>query len=134
MDTSVVLAGDAVTPLVRALDDDADRGRLEGRESPRGRRGVAGGRARRGPGLLGHLFAVRRDAALAAGGFPADARYYRNADLEFSLRLPGTLVALGKDLPVDQERHRRDDGVDPEYRDRESRRTYDRVLKLLRSP
>ncbi len=134
MDTSVVLDGDAVTPLVKALDDDVTAAGWKGmnpREDGKEWLEAEPGEVR---GLLGHLFAVRRDTALAAGGFPADARYYRNADLEFSLRLPGTLVALGKDLPVHQERHRRDDGVDPEYRDGESRRTYDRVLKLLRSP
>ncbi|WP_440104098.1 CysS/YqeB C-terminal domain-containing protein [Streptosporangium sp. H16] len=134
MDTSVVLDGDAVTPLVKALDDDVTAAGWKGmnpREDCKEWLEAEPGEVR---GLLGHLFAVRRDTALAAGGFPADARYYRNADLEFSLRLPGTLVALGKDLPVHQERHRRDDGVDPEYRDGESRRTYDRVLKLLRSP
>ncbi|MGJ6966181.1 CysS/YqeB C-terminal domain-containing protein [Streptosporangium sp. G11] len=134
MDTSVILEGDAITPLVRALDDDVTAAGWKGvnpRENDMEWLEAEPGEVR---GLLGHLIAVRRDVALAAGGFPADARYYRNADLEFSLRLPGTLVALGKDLPVRQERHRRDDGVDHEYRDRESRRTYDRVLKLLRSP
>ncbi|MEU8200550.1 glycosyltransferase family A protein [Streptosporangium sp. NPDC049046] len=134
MDTSVILEGDAVTPLVKALDDDVTAAGWKGvnpREDDKEWLEAEPGEVR---GLLGHLFAIRRDTALAAGGFPADARYYRNADLEFSLRLPGTLVALGKDLPVRQERHRRDDGADPEYRDRESRRTYGRVLKLLRSP
>ncbi|MEU3163905.1 glycosyltransferase family A protein [Streptosporangium sp. NPDC006930] len=134
MDTSVILEGDAVTPLVKALDDDVTAAGWKGvnpREDDKEWLEAEPGEVR---GLLGHLFAIRRDTALAAGGFPADARYYRNADLEFSLRLPGTLVALGKDLPVRQERHRREDGADPEYRDRESRRTYDRVLKLLRSP
>jgi hypothetical protein len=36
-------------------------------------------------------------------------------------------------LPVHQERHRAYHEVDPGYRDRESRRTYDRVLRLLRA-
>ncbi|MEU8383257.1 glycosyltransferase family 2 protein [Streptosporangium sp. NPDC048865] len=134
MDTSVILDGDAVTPLVKALDDDVTAAGWKGvnpREDEREWLEAEPGEVR---ALLGHLFAIRRDAALAAGGFPAEARYYRNADLEFSLGLPGTLVALGKDLPVRQERHRRDDGADPGYRDEESRRTYDRVLELLRSP
>lgn len=134
MDTSVILDGDAVTPLVKALDDDVTAAGWKGvnpREDGEEWLEAEPGEVR---GLLGHLFAVRRDTALAAGGFPADVRYYRNADLEFSLRLPGTLVALGKDLPVHQDRRRRDDGVDPGYRDEESRRTYDRVLGLLRSP
>ncbi|WP_433250569.1 CysS/YqeB C-terminal domain-containing protein [Streptosporangium sp. CA-135522] len=132
METSTILDGDAITPLVRALTDDV---------AAAGWRGVNPGAdghewhdAEPGEvrGLLGHLFAVRRDAALAAGAFPEGARYYRNADLEFSLTLPGTLVALGGDLPVHQERHRGYHDVDPGYRERESRRTYERVLRLLR--
>lgn len=133
METSTILDGDAITPLVRALDDDV---------AAAGWKGVNPGEDghdwhEAGPGevkgVLGHLFAVRRDAALGAGGFSRDARYYRNADLEFSLSLPGTIVALDRDLPVHQERHRGYHDVDPAYRDRESRRTYDRVLGLLRS-
>lgn len=133
METSTILDGDAITPLVRALEDDV---------AAAGWKGVNPGEDghdwhEAGPGevrgVLGHLFAVRRDAALAAGGFSRDARYYRNADLEFSLSLPGIVVALGRDLPVHQERHRGYHDVDPGYRDRESRRTYDRVLGLLRA-
>ncbi|MER5622752.1 hypothetical protein ABT061_17095 [Streptosporangium sp. NPDC002544] len=134
MDTSMILAGDAITPLVKALDDDITAAGWKGvnpREDGQEWLEAEPGEVR---ALLGHLIAVRRDTALAAGGFPAEARYYRNADLEFSLGLPGILVGLGKDLPVHQERHRGQDDVDPEYRDRESRRTYDRVLRLLRSP
>ncbi|MDP9847124.1 hypothetical protein [Streptosporangium lutulentum] len=134
METSTILDGDAITPLVGELKDDVTGAGWRGvnpREGGHEWVDAAPGEVR---GLLGHLFAVRREAALAAGGFPADARYYRNADLEFSLTLPGTLVALGKDLPVHQERHRGYHDVDPGYRDRESRRTYDRVLGLLRAP
>ncbi|MDP9863340.1 MULTISPECIES: hypothetical protein [Streptosporangium] len=132
METSTILDGDAITPLVRTLTDDVAAAGWKG-VNP-GADGHHWHDAEPGEvrGLLGHLFAVRRDAALAAGGFPAGARYYRNADLEFSLTLPGTLVALDKDLPVHQERHRGYHDVDPDYRDRESRRTYDRVLRLLR--
>lgn len=134
MDTSVLLDGDAITPLVKALDDDVTAAGWKGvspREDHEEWLEAEPGEVR---GLLGHLFAIRRDTLLAAGGFPTEARYYRNADLELSLRLPGVLVGLGTDLPLHQERHRGQDGVDLEYRDRESRRTYDRVRNLLRSP
>ncbi|MFF5210429.1 hypothetical protein [Streptosporangium sp. NPDC000396] len=133
MDTSMVMDGDAITPLVRALADDVAAAGWKGMNPTQDGhdwRDAEPGDVR---GLLGHLFAVRRDVALSVGGFPEDARYYRNADLEFSLLLPGTLVAFGKDLPVHQERHRGYHDVDPDYRDRESRRTYDRVLRLLRA-
>jgi hypothetical protein len=36
------------------------------------------------------------------------------------------------DVPVRQERHRGYHDSDPEYRDRESRRTYDRFLQRFR--
>jgi hypothetical protein len=36
------------------------------------------------------------------------------------------------DLPVHQERHRGFHDSDPEQRERESRRTYDRILKRFR--
>ncbi|GIH29175.1 hypothetical protein Aph01nite_74850 [Acrocarpospora phusangensis] len=133
METSTVFEGDAITPLVHALDADGI--------DAAGWRGVNpanGGHQWEdaGPGevraLLGHLFAVRRTTALGVGGFPERARFYRNADLEFSLNLPGTLVVPEKDLPVREERHRGYYDVDSEYRDTESRRTYDRVLKRLR--
>ncbi|GES14063.1 hypothetical protein Amac_076600 [Acrocarpospora macrocephala] len=133
LETSTVFEGDAITPLVQELDAD-------GVEAA-GWRGVNPANEGHkwedaGPGqvkaLLGHLFAVRRVTALGVGGFPERARFYRNADLEFSLSLPGTLVVPEKDLPVREERHRGYHDVDPDYRDKESRRTYDRVLKRLR--
>ncbi|GAA0438261.1 hypothetical protein Acor_62390 [Acrocarpospora corrugata] len=133
LETSTVFEGDAITPLVHALDADG--------VAAAGWRGVIPANnghqwAEAGPGevkaLLGHLFAVRRLTALGVGGFPERARFSRHADLEFSLNLPGKLVVPEKDLPVREERHRGYHDVDPEYRDKESRRTYDRVLKRLR--
>ncbi|MFC4530021.1 hypothetical protein [Sphaerisporangium dianthi] len=133
METSTVLDGDAIAPLAAALDGDVVAAGWKGVDPDEG--GLDWHEAGPGEvrGLLGYLFAVRRDQALAAGGFPEKARYYRNADLEFSLTLPGTLVVPDERLPVHQERHRGYHDVDPDYRDRESRRTYDRVLRLLRS-
>ncbi|MFI6506347.1 glycosyltransferase [Streptosporangium sp. NPDC050855] len=135
MDTSVILDGDAVTPLVKALEDEnVTAAGWEGVTFGDDGRGWADAEAGEVRGLHGHLLAVRRDAALAAGGFPAEARYHGDAGLEFSLGLPGTLVALGKDLPVHRERDHADDGVDPAYRERETAGTRERVLALLRSP
>jgi hypothetical protein len=65
---------------------------------------------------------------------PAKARFYRNADIEWSYLLrdagAGRLVAM--DLPVRQDRHRGYHDSDPAYRDKESRRTYDRFLQRFR--
>jgi hypothetical protein len=134
MDPSTVLEGDALTPLLAAFDDPSVAGA--------GWRGVnvADGWtdfADAGPGeveaLLGYLFAVRREAA-AQVPLPAKARFYRNADMEWSYLLRdagvGRLVAL--DLPVRQDRHRGYHDSDPTYRDKESRRTYDRFLQRFR--
>lgn len=141
MDPSSVLDGDAVTTLLDALADPV--------VVAAGWRGVDvdlddnwRSFVDAGPGevdaLLGYLFVVRRSAALAAPPHPK-ARFYRNADMEWSLALReagGRLVAVtgpgGGDLPVHQERHRGYHDSEPEYRDRESKRTYDRLLQRFR--
>ncbi|MDF5751911.1 hypothetical protein [Spongiactinospora sp. TRM90649] len=133
METSTVLDGDAITPLADAIHAGATAAGWQGvdpGDDGREWHPAGPGRVR---GLLGYLLAVRRAAALDAGGLSDRARYYRNADLEFSLTLPGDLVVPEGTLPVHQERHRAYHEVDPAYRDRESHRTYDRVLRLLRS-
>ena len=64
------------------------------------------------------------------------ARFYRNADMEWCLALReatgGRLVAPTADLPVHQERHRGYHDSDAAYRDKESRKTYDRLLTRFR--
>jgi hypothetical protein len=136
MDLSSVLEADAVTPLVAAIEgnvvgagwkganvdvDDAWRSVIDA-----------------GPGevdvLLGYLAALDREAALATPAHPK-AKFYRNADLEWSLALRaagGVLVVPTGDLPVHQDRHRGYHDSDPEYRDRESRKNYDRILQSYR--
>ena len=134
LDPSTVLEGDALTPLLAAFDEPTVAGA--------GWRGVnvADGWTEfvdAGPGeveaLLGYLLAVRRSAA-AQVPLPPKARFYRNADMEWSYLLReagvGRLVAL--DLPVRQDRHRGYHDSDPDYRDRESRKTYDRFLQRFR--
>jgi hypothetical protein len=136
METSTILTGDAISPLLAALAGDGvvaagwhgadpDANLLSFHDSGPGRVTA----------LLGYLMAVRSEAAAAVGGLPAKARFYRNADLEFSLRLArlGTLVVPYDPLPVRQARHRGYHDSDPAYRERESRRNYRRVLDLLRS-
>lgn len=134
MDLSTVLEGDALTPLLAALDDPG--------VAAAGWRGV---RVQDGwrefedapPGeveaLLSYLVAVRRSAALAVP-LPAKARFYRNADMEWSFLLrdegAGRLVAV--DVPARQDRHRGYHDSDPATRDRESRKTYDRFLQRFR--
>jgi hypothetical protein len=134
MDVSTVLEGDALTPLLAAFGNPEVVG-----AGWRGVNVLDGWTefADAGPGeveaLLGYLLAVRRSAALQVP-LPAKARFYRNADMEWSYLLRdaglGRLVAM--DLPVRQDRHRGYHDTDPAYRDKESRRTYDRFLQRFR--
>jgi hypothetical protein len=141
METSTILTGDAISPLLRVLATGTVSG---ARVVAAGWQGVEHDDDLQnfhpsGPGqveaLLGYLLAVRSEAAAAVGGLPGKARFYRNADLEFSLRLGrlGALVVPDEPLPVRQGRHRGYHDSDPAYRERESRRNYGRVLDLLRS-
>jgi hypothetical protein len=136
MDVSTVLEGDALTPLLAALDDPAVAAAgWRGADVQDGWTSFADA----GPGeveaLLSYLLAVRRSAALAVP-LPNKARFYRNADLEWSylLREAGTgrLVVPDGTLPVRQDRHRGYADSDEAYRDRESKRTYDRFLARFR--
>ena len=134
LDPSIELTGDAVTPVVRAFEDpevvvaggwgvtvdadwqsfsDASPGEVDA--------------------VLGYLLAVRRSAAFATPPHPK-ARFYRNADIEwsFALRAAGGKAVMTEPLPAVRHRHRGYHDTDPEYRDRESRKTYDRFLKAFR--
>ena len=134
MDLSTVFEGDGIGPLLDALEDPGTAA-----AGWRGVRVVDGWTAFEdaGPGeveaLLGYLLAVRRSAALQVP-LPAKARFYRNADMEWSFLLReagvGRLVAV--DVPVRQDRHRGYHDSDPAYRDKESRKTYDRFLQRFR--
>lgn len=135
METSTLLEGDALTPLLAAL---ADPGVVaagwQGVVVAPDWRSFTPAGAGEVHALLGYLFAVRRRAALDSGGPDRRARFYRNADLEWGLALRaagGRLVAV-PDLPVRQTRHRGFHDSDPAYRERESRRTYDRLLRRFR--
>jgi hypothetical protein len=144
-DLSTVLTGDAVTPLLEAIESDDD---VVGA----GWRGVAvdvddewRSFNDAPPGdvdaILGYLFAMRRSTALAASVPQAKARFYRNADMEASFMLreaarksggAGRLVVPAGELPVRQARHRGYHDTDPAYRDAESARTYNRFLQRFR--
>lgn len=140
-DLSTVLTGDAVTPLLDAIDAADD-------VVASGWRGVNVDVADEwrtfvdaGPGdvdaVLGYLLAMRRSVALEAGVPHPKARFYRNADMEtcFALRAarPGSrIVVPDVELPVRQDRHRGYHDTDPDYRDRESAKTYQRFLQSYR--
>ncbi len=136
LDPSTVLEGDVLTPVLGAIEQDPT-------VAGAGWRGVDVddgwlGFHDAGPGeveaLLGYLFAVRRSAA-AATPLPPKARFYRNADMEWSFLLReagGRLVVPAGPLPARQDRHRGYHDTPADYRDKESKKTYDRFLQRFR--
>jgi hypothetical protein len=137
IDLSTILTGDAITPLVdavhagaavagwrgvnvnvednwRSFNDATDVGEVDA--------------------VLSYLMAVDFTVA-CAHPIDAKARFYRNADLEWSLdlRAAGTKVVMPTlVLPCTQARHHGYHDTEPDYRDRESKRTYDRLLQKYR--
>lgn len=91
--------------------------------------------------LLSYLMVVRTTAAMAAGP-NVKAKFYRNADIEWCLALrdwhlqacaqPAQMLAIGDAVPATQGRHHGYHDSDPDLRDRESRKTYDRILQRYR--
>ena len=138
LDMSTVLDADALTPILAEFDDQsvvASGWRGVNANLENEWRSFDDAPSGEVDAILGYLFVVRRDAALAAPAHPK-ARFYRNADIEWSLALRaegGRLVVPPGQLPLHQERHHGYHDSDPELRDRESRRTYDRLLHRFRS-
>ena len=63
------------------------------------------------------------------------ARFYRNADMEWSLALreAGGVLAIPSDsLPIRQGRHHGYHDSDPTFREKQSKKTYDRLLQRFR--
>jgi len=136
MDLSSIISGDAITPLINQVNGEIVaagwKGSLVNLEDEW--RSVED----KGEGevdiLLGYLFAIKTKIAQE---IPANskAKFYRNADLEWSLELRSNghkLVALGNTLPVEQKRHHGYHDSDVEYREKESKKTYDRILQNYR--
>jgi GT2 family glycosyltransferase len=135
LDTSVELTGDAITPLVRELDDPA--------VGVAGGWGIVSGDLRRfeegGPGdvdvVEGYAMAFRRSDYAARGPLDERFRFYRNLDIWWSLALrdegvdapPRRAVALA-DLPVRRHRHRGYASLPETERDRLSKRNFYRII------
>lgn len=136
MDLSSIISADAITPLIDQIKSDVVaagwKGALVNLEDQW--RSVED----KGPGevdiLLGYLFAIKTKIAQEIPA-NAKAKFYRNADLEWSLALRSKghkLVALGNELPVEQKRHHGYHDSDIDYREKESKKTYDRILQNYR--
>ncbi len=136
IDPSTTFTGDAVTPVLEEL-----------KKRDFVAVGLRGGLVNleddwrstddKGPGevdvLFSYFMAMHREDALAARGFSNRAVFYRNADIEFSLNIRhsnGRLLQM--DLPLEQGRHHGYHDSDPEYRDAQSKKNYDRILERFR--
>ena len=83
--------------------------------------------------LFSYFMAVDRVAALEVGGINARAIYYRNADMEFALKLRhggGRLMQMA--LPLEQGRHHGYHDADESFREVQSKKNYDRILERFR--
>ena len=136
MDPSTRFTGDAITPVVAELEKGEYvavgwRGGLVNIEDDW--RSVDD----KGDGevdvLFSYFMALNREAVLETGGFNLRALYYRNADMEFSLKVRqagGRLLQM--DLPLEQGRHHGYHDADPDYREAQSKKNYDRILERFR--
>ena len=83
--------------------------------------------------LFSYYFAFNRTFVESAGGANPSAKYYRNADIELSLAIRaagGKLIQI--DLPLEQGRHHGYYDTDPDYREKNSKKNYQRVLERFR--
>lgn len=136
MDPSTRFTGDAITPVLETLNAGEYiaagwRGGLVNLDDQW--RSVDDKGAGEVDVLFSYFLAVDREGAITAEGFSNRALYYRNADIEFSLRLKhagGRLLQM--DLPLEQARHHGYHDVDPEYREVQSKKNYDRILERFR--
>ena len=136
MDPSTRFTGDAITPVLAELKKREYvavgwRGGLINLEDEW--RSVDDKGAGEVDVLFSYFIAMHREDALTTRGFSNRALYYRNADIEFSLNLRhsnGRLLQM--DLPLEQDRHHGYHDTDPEYRDAQSKKNYDRILERFR--
>jgi len=136
MDPSTRFLGDAMTPVIAELNKAEFsavgwRGGLVNTEDEW--RSVDD----KGPGevdvLFSYFLAFNCADATNAGGFNNRAIYYRNADMEFSLRLRqsnGRLLQM--DLPLEQARHHGYYDTEESFREVQSKKNYDRILERFR--
>lgn len=137
MDISTVFEGDAITPLIelteinqavgagwRGVNVSLEKQWYEFEDAPAGEVDA----------LLGYLMVLDRAAACQVPPSPK-AKFYRNADMEWSLALRaagGRLFSHPEGLPVRQERHRGYYDTEPTYRDEQSKVNYMRMLKKFK--
>ena len=136
MDPSTILTGDAITPTLAKLAEEEFsavgwRGGLVNTEDEW--RSVDDKGAGEVDVLFSYFLGLNKAHTLEAGAFNIRAIYYRNADIEFGLKLRQSQGRLWQlDLPLKQERHHGYYDSDPEYREAQSKKNYDRILQRFR--
>ena len=136
MDPSTRFIGDAITPVVAELEKGEYvavgwRGGLVNTDDEW--RSVDDKGSGEVDVLFSYFMAFNRAAMIEVGGFNPRALYYRNADIEYSLKIRqagGKLLQL--ELPLIQERHHGYHDVEPEFREVQSKKNYDRILDKYR--
>jgi hypothetical protein len=136
MDPSTRFTGDAMSPVLTEISKGEFsavgwRGGLVNTED--GWRSVEDKGAGEVDVLFSYFLAINCLDATNAGGFNNRAIYYRNADIEFSLRLRhanGRLLQM--DLPLEQGRHHGYYDTDEEFREVQSKKNYDRILERFK--
>jgi hypothetical protein len=136
MDPSTTFIGDAITPVLAELSNSEyvavgwKGGLVNLADDWRSTEDKGDGEV---DVLFSYFMAVDRVAALEVGGFNQRAIYYRNADIEFSLKLRhGSGRLLQMQLPLEQGRHHGYHDADSEYREVQSKKNYDRILERFR--
>ena len=136
MDPSTRFTGDAMAPVIAELSKGEFsavgwRGGLVNTEDEW--RSVDDKGAGEVDVLFSYFLAVNIADATNAGGLNNRAIYYRNADIEFSLRLRqsnGRLLQM--DLPLEQGRHHGYYDTEENFREVQSKKNYDRILERFR--
>ena len=136
MDPSTRFTGDAIAPVIAELSKGEFsavgwRGGLVNTEDEW--RSVDDKGAGEVDVLFSYFLAINIADATNAGGFNNRAIYYRNADIEFSLRLRqsnGRLLQM--DLPLEQARHHGYYDTEENFREVQSKKNYDRILDKYR--
>ncbi len=135
-DPGVELAGDVAGPLLETMSRAGVA--VAGAFGVRCAGGVGHFHAHPGPevdALEGYVIAFRRLQALEVGGFDRRFRFYRLADFDLCFRLrdrTGGQAVVVAGLPVERHEHRLWESLDPEERERRSRRNYYRFLDVWR--
>lgn len=150
LDISTVFQGDALSPLIDVLTQKSDTSTSDESTSqkPIGATGWKGVNVNTAdnwrsfdpaaPGsvdaILGYLMVMPAPVAREIGPDPK-AVFYRNADMEWSLHLRAAgydLVIPPGELPLTQARHHGYHDSEPAYREKQSKKTYDRLLTQFR--